>query len=44
MLLLRMLVAPPASELVGCCVWEFFEKFVDRFGAQNDRAWAIPTS
>ena len=25
---LRMFVAPPASELVGCCVCEFFEKLV----------------
>jgi hypothetical protein len=39
-----MFVAPPANELVGCCVCEFFEKFVCRFGAQNDRACAMPTS
>src|SRR5262245_49634741 len=39
-----MLVAPPDSELVGCCVCEFFEKFVCSCGAQNDRACATPTS
>src|SRR5262245_2715098 len=44
MLLFRMFVAPPASELVGCWVCEFFEMFEERLGAQKDRAAATLTS
>ena len=39
-----MLVAPPESELVGCCVCEFFEKLDVRLGDQNERDSATVVS